>query len=107
VLVMRRPPVVPLAMVGGDVRGRSLVWLAWSGPLGVAGIYYAGYVERFPTGHDASVSAAATFAIAVSVLAHTVAATPLARWHAGRSITGTLRHPLEAEAEADEDEASP
>jgi sodium/hydrogen antiporter len=105
VLVVRRPPVVPLAMVGGDVRGRSLVWLAWSGPLGVAGIYYAGYVERFPTGHDASVSAAATFAIAVSVLAHTVAATPLARWHAGRSITGTLRHPLEAEA--DEDEASP
>ncbi len=94
VLVLRRPPVVPLALAPTRTDARSTSFLAWFGPVGVAAVYYATYVDRFHFAEQERVFAAATLAIVASILVHSVTATPGARLFAGRSPLTPLRHPL-------------
>jgi sodium/hydrogen antiporter len=99
VLLLRRPPVVPLALWGTETGRRSTAFLAWFGPLGVAAIYYATYIERFPIAQAETVFAAATLAICVSVVVHSITATPGVRLLAGRSPWATLSRPLDPDSE--------
>lgn len=99
VLFLRRLPVVPAALRLTDVPARSRWFLGWFGPLGVAAIYYATYVERYHLPEGERLFAAATLAICASVVVHSITATPLVRLHAGRSPFATLRHPLKADSE--------
>ncbi len=94
VLVVRRPPVVPLALLPARSDLRSTAWLAWFGPLGVAAIYYATAVEELEAAAGRGIFDAASLAITASVVAHAVTATPLSRLYAGRSPWMTLLHPL-------------
>lgn len=99
VLLLRRPPVAALALAPTDTDGRSVAFLAWFGPLGVAAIYYATYVERFAPADGEKIFAAATLAIFASVLVHSITATPAVRMYARRSPLRTLRHPLDPDSE--------
>jgi sodium/hydrogen antiporter len=93
-LVLRRPPSAALALAVTDTPRRGVAFLSWYGPLGVAAIYYALFVERYRLEEFDRVFAACTLAIAVSVIAFSVTATPGVRRYAGRSPVTTLRHPL-------------
>ncbi|MFP5362914.1 MAG: cation:proton antiporter [Thermoleophilia bacterium] len=95
-LLVRRPAAAALALAvapGGTPR-RGVAFLSWYGPIGVAAIYYALFVERLALEEFERVFAAGTLAIAVSVLAFAVTATPGVRHYAGRRARTTLRHPL-------------
>jgi NhaP-type Na+/H+ or K+/H+ antiporter len=47
VLLLRRPPLTWLALLPTDSGPHSRAFLAWFGPLGVAGIYYLAFAERY------------------------------------------------------------
>ena len=94
VLFVRRPPVVPLALAQTATDRRSKAFLAWFGPIGVAAVFYATYVERFALEDAERVYAAATLAIVASIVAHSVTATPGVRRYARRAALATVRHPL-------------
>ncbi len=99
VLLLRRPPVVPVALAPTGADGRSIAFLGWFGPLGVAAIFYATYVERFAIPDGERIFAAATLAICASVVVHSLTATPGVRLFARRTPFATLRHPLDPESE--------
>ena len=99
VLLLRRPPVVPLALEVTRTDRRSTAFLAWFGPLGVAAIYYATFIERYPIAESETIFAAASLAICGSVVVHSITATPGVRLLAGRSPLATLKDPLHPEAE--------
>lgn len=93
-LMVRRPGIAALALAPTRTPRRGVAFLSWYGPLGVAAIYYALFVERYGLEEFDRVFAACTLAIAVSVIAFSVTATPGVRRYAGRKARTTLRHPL-------------
>lgn len=98
-LAIRRPPVVPLALARARIDRRGTAWLAWFGPLGVAAVYYAIFIERFEVPEYERVFAAATLAVCASVVVHSLTATPGVRWLARRRLGTILRHPLRPDVE--------
>ena len=100
VLVLRRPPIGALVLRFAGVPGRSVAFLSWFGPVGVAALFYATFVEKYAFPEYETVWAAATLAICASIAAHTLTATPAVLRHAGRPATETLRRPLDPEAGA-------
>lgn len=70
VLVLRRVPIgIPVMLLSGAGR-LSSSYIGWSGPLGVAGIYYLAFMERFGLPAYERLFLAGTLAITVSVLGH-------------------------------------
>ncbi len=90
VLVLRRPPAVALALARTGTGARSRAFLAWFGPLGVAGIYYLAYAERYRLPEYELLFSAGSLAICASVLVHTLTSSPAVRSFGRR--TG-LAHP--------------
>jgi NhaP-type Na+/H+ or K+/H+ antiporter len=93
-LLVRRPAPAALALGATNTPRRGVAFLSWYGPLGVAAIYYAVFIEQYGLEQYDEVFAACTLAIAVSVIAFSVTATPGVRRYAGRRALTTLRHPL-------------
>jgi sodium/hydrogen antiporter len=87
VLLLRRPPVAWAALAATDTGARSRTFLAWFGPLGVAGIYYLAYAERYRLPEYEQLFAAGTLAVCASVLVHTLTSTPGVEHYARRSGT--------------------
>ena len=83
----RRPPVAGAALLATGTGPHSRLFLAWFGPLGVAGIYYLAYVERYGLAEYERLFAAGSLAICASVVVHTLTSTPAVRWYAHRSGT--------------------
>jgi len=98
-LFLRRPPVVPVVLSPTRTARRPTAFFAWFGPIGVAAIYYALYIERFDHPQYERLYAAATLVVVASIVAHSLTATPGVRLFAGRSPFTTLRHPLRAGVE--------
>jgi NhaP-type Na+/H+ or K+/H+ antiporter len=94
VLLLRRPGPAALALAPTRTPRRGVAFLGWYGPLGVAAIYYATFVDRYGFAEYERIFAACALAIAASVAGHTLTATPGVRRYAGRRATTTLRHPL-------------
>ena len=99
-ILVRRPPAAALALIATSTPRRGVVFLSWYGPMGVAALYYATFVERYDVPDFERVYAAATLAIAVSVVVFSLSATPGVRRYAGRRATTTLRHPLTEDIDA-------
>jgi NhaP-type Na+/H+ or K+/H+ antiporter len=99
VLLVRRLPVVPAILLPAGMNRRDTAFLAWFGPMGIAGLFYALDSERFGIAQYERVYAAATLAIAASVIVHSLTATPLTRRHAGQSAFATIRRPLDSSSE--------
>ena len=75
VLLLRRLPVAfPALRLTGDGTVTS-TFLGWSGPLGVAGIYYLAFVHRYELEQYERLFAAGTLAITVSVVGQALAGT--------------------------------
>ncbi len=75
VLIVRRPPAVAVALAPTGTERRAVGFLAWFGPIGVAALYYALFVERFAMERYDVIFAAATVGIAASLVAHSLTAT--------------------------------
>ncbi len=101
VLVVRRPPVVPVALMPTDTERREVVFLSWFGPVGVAAIFYASYVHRFVVPQGEKIFAAAALAVCVSIVAHSITATPGVLIFARRRALTTLKHPLDKGIDGD------
>lgn len=99
VLLVRRPAVVALVLAPTDSNRREVAFLGWFGPLGLAAVFYATFIERFAIPEGERIFAAATLAICVSILVHSLTATPGVRALAGRSPLATLRRPLDPDSE--------
>lgn len=93
-LLVRRPPAAVAALAIVRTPRRGAAFLSWYGPMGVAALYYALFVERYGLEQYDRIFAACTLAIVVSVVVFSVTATPGVRAYAGRSPLTTLRHPL-------------
>jgi NhaP-type Na+/H+ or K+/H+ antiporter len=93
ILLLRRPPFIPVALAGTSADRRGTTFLAWFGPLGAASIYYAAYVLPYHIEHADRVFAAITLAVFASVIAHAITATPAMLRYADRNPTETLRRP--------------
>ena len=76
VLVLRRLPVALPAVLATGTGLRSAAFIGWSGPLGVAGIYYLVYAERYGVPDYERLFAAGTLAIVASVLGQALGAVP-------------------------------
>ncbi len=101
VLVLRRPPIVPLALAPTRDTGRDVLFLSWFGPIGVAAIFYATFIERFAVPYRETIFAAATLAVCASVVVHSLTATPGVLRYARRSALATLRHPLHRDVDGE------
>ncbi len=101
VLVVRRPPIVPLALVPTRTSARDVIFLSWFGPIGVAAIFYATFIERFAVPHAETVFAAASLAVCASVVVHSLTATPGVLRYARRPALATLRRPLRPDVDGD------
>ncbi len=99
-LVMRRPAIAALALVPTATPRRGVAFLSWYGPIGVAAIYYVLFIERYALADFDKIFSATTLAIAVSIVAFSVTATPGVRAYAGRSALTTLRHPLRPDVDS-------
>lgn len=86
----RRPAAAALALAPTTTPRAGVAFLSWYGPIGVAAIYCALFVERYRLEQLDRVFAACTLAIAVSVIVFSVTATPGVRRYAGRSALTTL-----------------
>lgn len=93
-ILVRRPPAATLALALTATPRKGVAFLSFYGPLGVAAIYYALFVERYALAEFERIFAATTLAVAVSVVVFSLTATPGVRRYAGRSPFTTLRHPL-------------
>ncbi|MDP8992429.1 MAG: cation:proton antiporter [Actinomycetota bacterium] len=98
VLLLRRPPVVPLVLAW-SVDRRSSAFLSWFGPLGAAAIYYSLLVERYELAQYPKLFGAATLAVTASIVVQSVTATPGVRRYARRSPLATLVAPLAHDVE--------
>lgn len=91
------PAWVAVSVVGGH--GRERVFLSWFGPMGVAAIYYALLIEKHSVSRHEEIFGIAALAICMSVVIHSLTATPGTRLFAGRDPWITLRHPLSSHVE--------
>lgn len=69
-LVVRRLPAGFPALLLTGTGPISSAFVAWSGPLGVAAIYYLAYIERYRLPQYERIFLAGSLAVAISVLGH-------------------------------------
>jgi NhaP-type Na+/H+ or K+/H+ antiporter len=82
-LTVARMVPVALAMIGTGARPRTVAFVGWFGPRGLASIVFAVIVlDESNLPHVSTIVAAAYLAVGLSVLAHGVTAAPLARRYA-------------------------
>jgi NhaP-type Na+/H+ or K+/H+ antiporter len=93
ILLLRRPPFIPVALAGTSADRPGIAFLAWFGPLGAASIYYAAYILHYHVEHADRVFAAITLAMFASVIAHAITATPAMLRYADRHPSETLSRP--------------
>lgn len=87
VLLLRRFPVgVPVLWATGTGRISS-VFIAWSGPLGVAAIYYLAFIERYRLPEYERMFLAGSLAVTVSVIGQAFASA--AAVHGYSRLAGT------------------
>ena len=87
-LLLRRPPVAAVALLGSRTGPCSRGFLSWFGPLGVAGIYYLAYAARYDLPDYVRLFAACSLAVCSSVVVHTLTSSPAVRAYARRAGTG-------------------
>ncbi len=86
-LVLRRFPVAFPALLASGTGPISSAFMAWSGPLGAAAIYYLVYVERYHLADYERLFLAGSLAVTVSVLGQAVTSAPAVRGYAKRAGT--------------------
>ncbi len=75
-LVLRRVPVAFPALIAAGTGRISSAFMAWSGPLGVAAIYYLAYIERYHLPDYERVFLAGSLAVTASVVGQALTSVP-------------------------------
>lgn len=96
---LRRPFAAGGALTAVHTERSEKIFLSWFGPIGVAALYYALLIESYDVPRHEELFAAATLAICLSVVVHSITATPGTRVFAGRSPLRTFLHPLSSNIE--------
>jgi sodium/hydrogen antiporter len=79
VLLLRRVPVAVPALRLSGTGTFSSAFIGWSGPLGVAGVYYLAFLHRYELPEHERLFVAGSLAITASVLGHALAASSAVR----------------------------
>ncbi len=86
-LVMRRLPIGLPALLVSGTGPISSAFIGWSGPLGVAAIYYLVYIERYRLPGYERLFLAGSLAVTVSVLGQAITSVPAV--HGYSKMAGT------------------
>lgn len=76
VLLLRRLPVAYPALHLTGTGPVSAAFIGWSGPLGVAGVYYLSFAERYRLPEYERLFLAGTLAVTASVIGHALTSVP-------------------------------
>jgi NhaP-type Na+/H+ or K+/H+ antiporter len=95
-LLLVRPIAVALSLVRQNLKPRTIVFLGWFGPRGLATLVFllVAIEELGPV--DPLVRDTVAVAVALSILAHGLTAVPMSRWLAGMRLTEDMPESGEA-----------
>lgn len=95
--VIRMLPMA-LSLIGSGVRLRTVFFIGWFGPRGLASVLFALLVvERYHLAEDHPILLIITCTVALSILLHGLTASPFSRWYANyceREETGVEDQPV-------------
>lgn len=97
-LVVLRPLAITLSLTGQRLSGRTVAFLGWFGPRGLATVVFALVAMEELTSIDQMVEDTVTVTVILSVLAHGLSAVPMSRWLTGMPMTEDMPEMGEAYA---------
>lgn len=86
-LVVVRPLAIGISLIGQGLNTRTVAFLGWFGPRGLATIVFLLVAAQQLNSIDQIVIDTVTLTVLASVVAHGVSAYPLSRWLAGMPLT--------------------
>lgn len=86
-LVVVRPLAIGISLIGQGLKTRTVVFLGWFGPRGLATIVFLLVAMQQLNSIDQIVIDTVTLTVLASVVAHGVSAYPMSRWLAGMPLT--------------------
>lgn len=86
-LFLLRPIAIAISLIGQRLKPRTVAFLGWFGPRGLATIAFVLVAAEELGSFDPMVNDIVTTTVLASVLAHGVSAIPMSRWLAGMSMT--------------------
>ncbi|HSM45888.1 MAG TPA: cation:proton antiporter, partial [Acidimicrobiia bacterium] len=86
-LLVVRPVSIAVSLIGQRLSPRTVVYLGWFGPRGLATIVFLLVATERLASIDAMVLDIVTTTVLLSILAHGLSGTPMSRWLAGASLT--------------------
>jgi NhaP-type Na+/H+ or K+/H+ antiporter len=97
-LVVLRPLAIALSLMGQRLSGRTVAFLGWFGPRGLATVVFALVAIEELTSIDQMVQDTVNVTVILSVLAHGLSAVPMTRWLTGMAMTDDMPEMGEAYA---------
>lgn len=89
-LVVLRPIAIVISLLGQGLKGRTVAFLGWFGPRGLATVVFVLVAADEMGSIDPIVLDTVTVAVLASIVVHGVSATPMSRWLASMSMTGDM-----------------
>lgn len=86
-LLVVRPVSIAVSLIGQRLSPRTVVYLGWFGPRGLATIVFFLVATEKLASVDSMVLDIVTTTVLLSILAHGLSGTPMSRWLAGASLT--------------------
>ena len=86
-LLLLRPLAIALSLAGEGLNRRTVVFLGWFGPRGLATMVFMLVALEELGGFDPLVRDTVTVTVLLSVVAHGLTAVPMSRWLAGLAVT--------------------
>ena len=97
-LVVLRPLAITLSLSGQRLSGRTVAFLGWFGPRGLATVVFVLVAMEELTSIDQMVEDTVAVTVILSVLAHGLSAVPMSRWLTGMPMTEDMPEMGEAYA---------
>lgn len=86
-LFLLRPAAIAISLVGQKLRGRTVVFLGWFGPRGLATMVFVLVAADELGSIDPMVIDVVTTTVLISILVHGISAIPMSRWLESMSLT--------------------
>lgn len=86
-LFLVRPVAIAISLIGQKLNARTVVFLGWFGPRGLATIVFMLVAVEELGVVDPLISDIITFVVLLSILLHGLSAVPMSRWLAGLEMT--------------------
>lgn len=86
-LFLLRPIAIAVSLMGQRLKRRTIAFLGWFGPRGLATVVFVLVATEELGGIDPLIVDTVILTVALSILLHGVSALPMSRWLAGMSLT--------------------